>query len=177
LQMLIEDLLDYHRAQEVLARLELRAVRVDRIIEQVLDQHRLAAQARSVRTDLRMEPVVLTADAEKLRVVVDNLVSNALKYSPDGGTISLALARRGDKVVLEVSDRGPGIPSRDHARIFEWFYRSAREHHGRLRGSGLGLAIAREFVAAHQGRIEVVDDGAAGARFRVTLPGAGRMYA
>jgi two-component system, NtrC family, sensor histidine kinase GlrK len=124
-----------------------------------------------------MEPVVLSADAEKLRVVVDNLVSNAVKYSPDGGTISLALARREDEVVLDVSDRGPGIPSEDRARIFEWFYRGTRGHHGRLRGSGLGLAIAREFVTAHQGRIEVVADGAAGARFRVTLPDPGRACA
>lgn len=177
LQMLIEDLLDFRRAQEALARLDLQPVQVDRIIDQVVETHRIAAQARGVRTELRIEPVTMTADAEKLRVVVDNLVSNAVKYSPDGGTISLALARRDDNIVLEVSDCGPGIPSEDHALIFEWFYCSEREHQGRVRGSGLGLAIAREFVSAHQGRIEVVSDGATGACFRVTFPEAPRTAA
>jgi two-component system, NtrC family, sensor histidine kinase GlrK len=170
LQQLIEDLLNYHRAQESVGRLELTAVRFDRVVERVLEDHRLAAQARSIRTDLRLDPIVLQADEEKLRAVVTNLVSNAIKYSPDGGIIALALHREGDKVIFDVGDEGPGIPSEDRDRIFDWFYQGERVHHGRVRGSGLGLAIAREFVIAHDGRIEVVEDVAGGAHFRVTLP-------
>src|SRR6266498_3567140 len=110
LQQLIEDLLNYHRAEESVGRLELAAVRFDRIVEQALEDHRLAARARAIRVDLRLERVMLHADEEKLRTVVANLVSNAIKYSPDGGIISLALHPEGDKVVLDVEDTGPGIP-------------------------------------------------------------------
>src|SRR6266704_3048304 len=140
LQQLIEDLLDYHRAQESVGRLELA--------------------------------VVLHADQDKLHTVAANLVSNAVKYSPDGGIISLALHPEGGEVVLDVEDAGPGIPPEDRERIFDWFYQGEHVHRGRVSGSGLGLAIAREFVLAHGGRIEVVDDLAAGAHFRVTLPRA-----
>ena len=169
LQQLIEDLLNYHRAQESVGRLELTAVRFDRVVEQVLEDHRLAVQARSIRAELRLEPVTLRADEEKIRAVVANLVSNAVKYSPDEGMISLALQREGDEVVLDVRDAGPGIPPEDRDRIFDWFYQGEDIHRGRVRGSGLGLAIAREFVLAHGGRIEVVKEHAAGAHFRVTL--------
>ena len=170
LQKLIEDLLNYHRAQESVARLELAAVRFDRIVDQVLDDHRLAAQARSIRTDLRLESVLIRADQEKLRAVVTNLVSNAIKYSPDGGIISLALRREGDTVAFDIGDAGPGIPPEDRERIFDWFYQGERVHHGRVQGSGLGLAIAKEFVVAHGGCVEVVDYHESGAHFRVTLP-------
>ena len=172
LQQLIEDLLDYHRAQESVGRLELAAVRFDRIVEQALEDHRLAARARGIRVDLRLDAVVLHADQDKLHTVAANLVSNAVKYSPDGGIISLALHPEGGEVVLDVEDAGPGIPPEDRERIFDWFYQGEHVHRGRVSGSGLGLAIAREFVVAHGGRIEVVDDLDVGAHFRVTLPHA-----
>jgi len=169
LQQLIEGLLNYHRAQESVGRLELTAVRFDEVVEQALDDHRLAIQARGIRADLRLDRVILQADEEKLRAVAANLVSNAVKYSPDEGMISLALRRVGDEVVFDVRDAGPGIPPEDHDRIFDWFYQGEDVHRGRLQGSGLGLAIAREFVVAHGGRIEVVRGAVAGAHFRVTL--------
>src|SRR5882762_7064499 len=169
LQQLIEGLLNYHRAQESVGRLELTAVRFDKLVEQVLDDHRLAIQARGIHADLRLDPVILRADEEKLRAVAANLVSNAVKYSPDEGMISLALRQVGDEVTFDVRDAGPGIPPEDHDRIFDWFYQGEDVHRGRLQGSGLGLAIAREFVVAHGGRIEVVRGAAAGAHFRVTL--------
>ncbi|MBI2961192.1 MAG: HAMP domain-containing histidine kinase [Betaproteobacteria bacterium] len=170
LQKLIEDLLNYHRAHESLTRLELGQVLLNRVVLQVLDDHRLAAQARGIRADLHLDPVRLRADADKLRVVADNLISNAIKYSPDGGIISLALRREGRRAIFDVSDSGPGIPAEDRERIFDWFFRGEHGHQGRVHGSGLGLAIAREFVAAHRGRIEVVNDPGGGAHFRVSLP-------
>ena len=170
LQRLIEDLLNYHRVQESVGRLELKPVRLDQVVEQVLEDHRLAAQARGIRADLHLDPVTLAADEEKLRAVAANLVSNAVKYSPDRGMISLALRREGGEVVFDIGDAGPGIPAEDRDRIFDWFYKGGDAHRGRLRGSGLGLAIAREFVLAHGGRIEVLQESGPGAHFRVTLP-------
>jgi two-component system sensor histidine kinase GlrK len=170
LQRLIEDLLKYQRTEESIGRLELSAVRLDRVVVQVLGDHRLAAQARGIQAELRLDPVVLRADQDKLHAVVANLVSNAIKYSPDGGMISLALRREGKHVVFDVRDAGPGIPPGDRDRVFDWFYQGEGAPHGRVQGSGLGLAIAKEFVAAHGGRIEVMDEGRGGAHFRVTLP-------
>lgn len=170
LQGMIEELLDYQRAQESVARLEFAPVRLDAVVRRVVEDHRLAAGRRGIRAQLHLEPIMLRGDGEKLRVVVDNLVSNAVKYSPDGGTITLALRREHEDVVLDVSDTGPGIPAEDHGRIFDWFFRGEHGHHGRVQGSGLGLAIAKEFVAAHSGRIEVVNDEGAGGHFRVSLP-------
>jgi two-component system, NtrC family, sensor histidine kinase GlrK len=170
LQRLIEDLLNYHRVQESVGRLDLTVVRFDRAVEQVLEDHRLALQARRIRADLRLDPVSLQADEDKLRAVAANLVSNAIKYSPDEGMISLALRQQGDEVVLDIKDAGPGIPAEDRDRIFDWFYQGEGAPRGRLRGSGLGLAIAREFVLAHGGRIEVLQEASPGAHFRVTLP-------
>lgn len=175
LQQLIEDLLNYQRAQDGVGRLKLSAVQFERVVEQALRDHQLTAQARNIRTDLHLEPVLLRADEDKLHAVVTNLVSNAIKYSPDGGMISLALRREGDGVVFEIGDAGPGIPPEDRHRIFDWFYQGQPVHHGRLRGSGLGLAIAKEFVFAHGGRIEAVDHPAGGAHFRVTLPLVARL--
>jgi len=170
LQRLIEDLLKYQRTEENVGRLELSSVRFDRVVVQVLGDHRLAAQARGIRAELRLDHVMLRADEDKLHAVVANLVSNAIKYSPDGGMISLALHREGEQVLFDVEDAGPGIPPEDRDRIFDWFYQGESAPHGRVQGSGLGLAIAKEFVVAHGGRIEVLDEGAGGAHFRVTLP-------
>jgi two-component system sensor histidine kinase GlrK len=170
LQRLIEDLLNYHRAQESMSRLEVKAVRLDQVVEQVIEDHRLAVQARRLRADLHLDPVTLQADHDKLRAVVANLVSNAIKYSPDEGMISLALRQQGDEVVLDIGDTGPGVPVEDRERIFDWFYQGQGAPRGRLGGSGLGLAIAREFVLAHGGRIEVLEEPGRGAHFRVTVP-------
>jgi two-component system sensor histidine kinase GlrK len=170
LQRLIEDLLNYHRVQESVARLDLEEVRFDHVVEQVIEDHRLAVQARRIRADLNLDPVTLQADQDKLRAVVANLVSNAIKYSPDEGMISLALRQQGDEVVLDIGDAGPGVPVEDRERIFDWFYQGGGAPRGRLRGSGLGLAIAREFVLAHGGRIEILQESGPGAHFRVTVP-------
>jgi len=170
LQAMIDGMLNYQQAQESVARLHLAPVRVDEVVRRVLSDHRLAIATRGIRAQVRLEPLTVSADFEKLRVVIDNLVSNAIKYSPDGGTISLGLRRRASNIEIEVGDAGPGIPNEDRERIFDWFYRGRHGRHGRVSGSGLGLAIAKEFVRAHRGNIQVAEGSAPGAHFRVTLP-------
>jgi two-component system sensor histidine kinase GlrK len=112
---------------------------------------------------------------EKVRTIVDNLVSNAVKYSPRSAPIVVSLAVDGGYAVLDVIDRGPGIDPQERERIFDSFYQGAAPVDGRVKGSGLGLAIAREYALAHGGRIEVRDraDGERGAHFRLSLPLAG----
>jgi two-component system sensor histidine kinase BaeS len=100
--------------------------------------------------------------------VVANLVSNALRHTPSGGSVSVSTRRTGDEVVLEVSDDGEGIAPDLLPRVFDRFVRGPGSD-----GTGLGLAIARDVVTAHRGTIAVKSAQGAGTRFTVTLPGGG----
>jgi len=169
LEKLVADLLSYHRAIDPRAELRLEAVDVAEVIRGVLDAHRLRAEARGLVFDAHLAPVSTLADEEKLRTVVDNLVSNAVNFSPDRGKISLTLAARGNNVAVDVSDSGSGVAPEDRERIFDWFFQGRANSAGRVKGSGLGLAIARECCLALGGGIELLDS-ASGAHFRVLLP-------
>ncbi|MBK6806653.1 MAG: sensor histidine kinase [Betaproteobacteria bacterium] len=135
-------------------------------------RQKLAALARMIAFDTRLEPAIVTGDAERVRTIVDNLVSNAIKYSPRSGTITAEIRVRDGVAILEVSDQGPGVPAAEREHVFDSFFQGAPPDEGRVKGSGLGLAIAREYAMAHGGRIEAVDrpDGARGACFRLVLP-------
>jgi two-component system, NtrC family, sensor histidine kinase GlrK len=170
LQKLIEDLLNFHLAEARLAALDLQPLQLDRMLEDVLNDHKLAMRAKDIEVQLMAAPVVVRGDQEKLRVAIDNLVSNAVKYSPQDGTICATLTHEAGNVILDISDTGPGIADEDKPRVFEAFYQGAAAYQGHVKGSGLGLAIAREYVAAHHGQLEIVDDTSQGAHFRLTLP-------
>ena len=111
----------------------------------------------------------LDADPEKLRSIVDNLVSNAVKFTPAGGTVTVKARALAGEAVIEVLDTGPGVPPEERESIFNLFFRGRTKAESGVKSSGLGLAIARELVEAHGGQIAVVADGTGG-HFRVTLP-------
>jgi len=114
-------------------------------------------------------PEWLEVDVDLIRnEVLANLVSNALKFTPEGGIVHVRAWGEGDSAVIEVADTGPGIPREHRAHVFEKYYQVERSHS--LVGSGLGLAIAKEMVEVHGGTLALVDDDAPGATFRVTLP-------
>jgi two-component system sensor histidine kinase GlrK len=95
-------------------------------------------------------------------------LSNAIKYSPVGGTVVLRLGRHKDNAIIEIIDNGPGIPAEDRDRIFDPFYRGKNAAQSGAKGTGLGLAIVRDYVEMHQGSVKAL--AAAGAHFRVVLP-------
>jgi two-component system sensor histidine kinase GlrK len=168
LQRLIEDLLNYQRAVAGVEQLKLAKVDLAEIARSAIDAHKLDAAGRSVTLALDARPAPLLGDPDKLHTVVDNLVSNAVKYSPEGSTVRAAV-RAGDRdVVLEVADEGHGVADGDKFKVFDWFFQAERPSGVRVKGSGLGLAIAREFVLAHGGTIEAL--AGPGGRFRVRLP-------
>src|SRR5262249_19044747 len=116
------------------------------------------------------ESLPTSADASKLERVCLNLLSNAMKYAPDGGYVRVRLREDGGDVALTVEDDGPGVPLASREAIFERFRRGDDSTTRQFGGTGLGLSIAKEIVERHGGRIDVTDGAAGGALFRVTLP-------
>jgi signal transduction histidine kinase len=114
----------------------------------------------------------IQADEDKLSQVFVNLLSNALKYTPSGGAVSVCVIEAGDLIEIRVSDTGIGIAEEDLKNIFERFYRSDKSRSRATGGSGIGLTIARAIVEAHHGSIEVNSEPGKGSEFVVTLPKA-----
>src|SRR6267378_4120002 len=169
LQRLIEDLLDYQRALHSAGSLQPRAVALDALVQDVARPHQLAVQAKGQRLELDLDKVSVEADPEKLRSIIDNLLGNAVKFTPTGGTIRVLTRAADREAMVDVIDTGPGVPLEERESIFDSFFRGRAKASGRIEGTGLGLAIAREFVEAHGGRISVVSE-TSGGHFRVTLP-------
>jgi len=170
LQKLIESLLNFSslrsRSSCVLRdRVELHAV-----IEDVLEDHKLAMLARKLVPQTSLDPVTVSGDQEKLRIMVDNLISNAIKYSPDGSPLMVSLSATGSDASIDVVDAGPGIPAGERERVFEAFYQGTPASKGHVRGTGLGLSIAREYAQEHGGDIHVLDSNEPGTHFQVVLP-------
>ena len=173
LQKLIEDLLAFSRLPEVRAsEVRREPVRLDRLAESVVADHRVGALARGLRMRVSAQALTLEGDRARLRALIDNLVSNAVKYSPKGGRVDVRVGEDQDGVFLEVQDQGPGIPAQDRPRVFDAFYQGRVQPGGPVRGTGLGLAIARECAIAHGGEIRIIDEPGSGTHFRVTLPSA-----
>jgi two-component system, NtrC family, sensor histidine kinase GlrK len=169
LQKLIEDLLEYGASQFHRAALDLKPVSVRATISRVVEGQKLALRARNLKLEIDVEDCSVAADAGKLRLMLDNLMSNAIKFSPPGGTITIAARTNGTQLSIDVADEGPGIAPADRVRVFDPFYQGAQPPGTRVKGTGIGLSVVREYAAAHGGAAAVVDDGR-GARLRVTLP-------
>ncbi len=127
----------------------------------------------TVRCEVPPDPVVVPVDRSRIRQLLLNLVTNAIKYTPSGGKVSLGLVDKGDSVAIVMGDNGIGIPAGDVPQIFDRFYRvdTARSRTG---GTGLGLAITKWIAEAHGGTITVQSRVGRGTVFTVTLPRAGK---
>lgn len=170
LQHMIEDLLNYSAAT-FQASATTETVNLHDIVRRVLADHALTISTRQLRLIASIGKVSLTGDTAKLVTLCDNLISNALKFAPQEGTVRVSLQARDGKAILDVFDSGPGISAEDRPHIFEPFYQGSAPQGGHVKGSGLGLSIARDCVMAHNGEIEIIDNPAwKGALFRVTLP-------
>ena len=115
--------------------------------------------------------MALPVDREKLGTAVGNLLSNAIRFSPRGGTIRLQLSAQPGGARIDVRDQGPGVAEGDRGRVFEPFYRGERQPVDAVRGTGIGLSIVNEYVHAHGGRVALLSDSQ-GAHFQIELPHA-----
>ena len=170
---LIEDLLDVSRIVSGKMRLDIRPVDLATVIRAVVDSVRPALEAKQITLtqSFGAAEMTVTGDADRLQQVVWNLLSNAAKFTPRGGTVGVALERSGDSVEVLITDNGRGIEAAFLPHVFERFRQAdgtiSRQHGG----LGLGLAISRHLVELHGGTIEVTSEGAEkGARFAVRLP-------
>jgi two-component system, OmpR family, sensor histidine kinase BaeS len=148
-------------------RLKREAVDVPVLVTSSLAAFQSAADAAGVRLIADLEPDLpaIDADPARIRGVLGNLLSNAIRYTPSGGTVTASARRSGDSVVFGVRDTGQGIPIELRPRIFERFVKGPGSP-----GSGLGLAIAKDVVSAHGGTIEAISDPGKGTEIRFTLP-------
>jgi two-component system sensor histidine kinase GlrK len=170
LQKLIENLLDFNIASSRDSQLHMEHVSLRSLVESVLADHKIAALARQLELEITLQPVEIDGDRAKLQTLIDNLVSNAIKFSPEQGRLRVRLEQQGEQAVIEVEDSGPGIPVEERRRVFNAFYQGTSSAIVHVRGTGLGLSIAREYAQAHEGYIEVIDGDGPGACLRVVLP-------
>lgn len=173
LQKLIEDLLQFGKTQELVTDLKvIESVDLRELVRSVAATQALASSAKGIVIEQELAAVRVRGDENKLRIVVDNLLTNAIKYTPAGGRVRISLEQRDEYAVIDVEDTGPGVAETEKQKIFEPFQQGQAEYQSSVKGTGLGLAIAREYVEAHDGYIEVVSS-TEGAHFRAAFPLAG----
>lgn len=174
LQRVVEDLLLFTKVGDPNTPIDAQPVDVRRIVDEVIDLVQFEASRKDHTLTVEAAPGALLArgDANELDRVVSNLVSNAVKYTPEGRSVTVRLARVGTELVIECSDEGFGISEEDREQLFTEFFRSTNPLAVAQPGTGLGLAIVKRIVDRHGGRIEVESTLGKGSTFRVFLPAA-----
>jgi two-component system phosphate regulon sensor histidine kinase PhoR len=172
LHELILDLLHLARVETGKEAFDIKESSLGDVVERFLAVYRqqAAPQRQTIVVEAAAEPVVTRADEEGLATILDNLVSNAIHYTPDEGTITIRWYAQDRSAVLEVQDTGIGIAARDQARVFERFYRVDTARSRELGGTGLGLAIVKHLAQAFGGEVGLESELGKGSTFRVRLP-------
>lgn len=168
---LVGDLLLEAQAESGKLPLKFGPVELDTLLLEVCKEMRVLARERVQLKVSEIDQVLVNGDADRLKQVLINLISNAVKFTPPGGEVVLSLGKVGNQARLIVHDTGPGIPAEDLPHIFERFYRAEKSRsRAKVGGFGLGLSIAYWIVTHHGGRIEVDSKEGEGTTFRIWLP-------
>lgn len=170
LQKLIENILNYNVARARKSTIRPHNFNLTTLIKKVTDEHKPMILKNSIRLECPSEPLHIVADQDQIQTVIDNLLSNSLKYTPIEGNICITTKKQKHHVMIEIIDSGPGIKAEERNKIFSAFYQGQAPNYSSIKGSGLGLAIVKEYVYDHQGTIEVIADSRDGAHFRIILP-------
>ncbi|MCB5187893.1 HAMP domain-containing protein [Methylobacillus caricis] len=169
LQKMIENLLSYTAVQFHAPQLKIEQIALTKLTEEILGDYSLTISSKHINIQRDFFPTDIMGDREKVHSVIDNLVSNAIKYSPQSSNIRISITQQSGHAIIEVHDGGPGVMSADKAKLFDPFYRGDSVYESLVSGSGLGLSIAKEYVDAHGGEI-ILLPSERGAHFRVSLP-------
>ena len=168
---LVGDLLFLAQVDAGKLTIEHENVRLEEVVQDSVEALRPIAESRGIELVTSITPLPsLVGDRACLAQVLDNLVSNALKFTAEGGRVSVSLYAEGDSAVVEVEDNGVGIPTAEQTRLFERFFRSSRATDNAIPGTGLGLAITKAIAERHGGRISVESEEDVGTSVRVELP-------
>ncbi|MGA5304466.1 sensor histidine kinase [Nucisporomicrobium flavum] len=171
LQHVIDDLQDLSAADAGELRLHLREVEVSELLTSIADG--FAATAGGVSLRAEAPPTIWRADPIRLRQAIGNLVANAIRHTPPGGSVTLSARTQGSDLVIDVADTGSGIPADQQDLIFERFWRAEKSRSRQTGGSGLGLAIVRKLIEAHGGTAAVTSTPGRGSTFTLRLPAIG----
>jgi signal transduction histidine kinase len=172
---LIDDILDMEKIQSGKMQLSIERLDLSALAERAVELYRIGAQVHEVRLALAAAPdlAAVRGDRDRLHQVFANLISNAVKHSPAGAAVEIAVARTEERMRVTVRDRGPGVPPEFRPRLFEKFSQAGGRNASSRGGTGLGLAITKAIVEAHGGAIGHEDAEGGGARFWFELPCAG----
>jgi len=168
LQTLIEDLLRHNSQNFEVLDIMPKVIRFDELVLGVIEAQQLALSNGKIHLRNSLERCVVTADSERLRVIIDNLLTNAIKFSPYGGEIEMRLFSSKTSAVFEIQDQGPGVSEIDGEKIFDAFFQGSQQSTKPYSGSGLGLAIARGYAIAGGGELILVNT-TPGACFRLNF--------
>jgi len=166
LQQLIENLLVVS-ARDLSQQPE--KIRLDKLLDEVLKRHRLALGRAGLEVERSVRGETFSGFRTLVHSALSNLVGNAIRFSPAGGTLRVSLRTGGNRLVIDVTDEGPGIAPEERPYVFDPFYQGTAPKRPALRGTGVGLSVVRDCARAHDGTAEVVPDGERGAHIRVTL--------
>ena len=170
---LIDDLLDHRQLESGQFALHLEPVDLRAVLQDAIDEIQAAADAKRLTIIADSPPdATVSGDPTRLRQIADNLIGNAVKYTPHGGRITIAVATEDDHLTCTITDTGIGIPPAERHRMFTPFYRATTAVASDRPGTGLGLAVTKALIEHHHGTIDYTSDGAHGTSFTVTLPRA-----
>jgi PAS domain S-box-containing protein len=170
LERIVENLLDLGRVEGGRLRLDKQPVDLAELARNVIRAMKTLSTQHNFECSIVSEPLMATVDAKRIEQVLRNLLDNAIKYSPNGGTISIQASLEKSQILISVTDQGIGIPADVWDKIFDRFYRAENAITLRMRGAGLGLSVCQGIVEAHGGLIWVESQPGVGSIFCLTLP-------
>jgi len=170
LQQQIDTLLDLSQIGTNRLRLELRPLDICALVQRLVDELQPTLDRHQITRTCESTELLVAGDEGRLEQVLHNLLQNAVKYSPEGGTIAVEVAHQENDVAIRVTDQGIGIPVDAQANLFERFYRARNAAHHGINGLGIGLAVVNDIVTRHGGRVEVASVEGQGSTFTVVLP-------
>lgn len=169
LQGHVEDLLSFNHALSQENETTVELIQMETIIPNILSKYKLTLRSREIKVTTNLEHSALYGDVNQITVIMDNLISNAIKYSQPGGTIEITLHTNKYSIFVDIVDDGIGIEPDDRPQIFDPFYQGQHLPQGHIKGTGLGLALVKRYVELHNGKIELINSSK-GAHFALTLP-------
>lgn len=168
---IIENLLTLAKADQGTYEVNLSEVNLASLAQELYDDGEMLAEGKHIRVALAAkDQITIVGDKVRLRQLFLNLIDNAIKYTPEGGAVTLSVERRNGSAVVQVADTGIGIPPEDINRVFDRFYRVDKARSREIGGTGLGLSIAKWIVELHRGKISVQSEVDRGSVFTVELP-------